>query len=164
VVSALILAFLLSGVHAPRQNSGDRSNASQGVAPVTLTNDRPTSSFALDAQTLASAPAVLKLTLTKVVNPAKLPFEIFVYVSYQADNDAKTSTGKEKILIGNFGLFPPDHPATFSLAAFDAFRTLKAKSLKATGVRLLLEMKRIHESAPWTHVEVTVARPEWQLK
>jgi hypothetical protein len=131
---------------------------------ISLSNDRPRGSYSIDPETLASAPPVLKLTIPHVVNPNKLPFQIFVYLSLESQAGGRSGTHQERILVGNFGLYPPDLPATFLLRSSRAFGKLKTMTSNPTNVHLLLEMKRIHEASPWTLVEVTVAPPEWQRK
>ncbi len=155
----LIGVLLLGSVRAGGRGGDDDQNPRRGVpAPVTLTNDRPAGNFPLDAQTLASAPPFLALRITKVVNPGRTPLQIFVYLSYPP---GAGRTEPERILIGNFGLFPADRPGRFLLRASTAFHKLKTMSSKPSAVRLLLEMKRLHPKEPWTPIEVVVAPPEW---
>ena len=160
----LIWALFLGVLYAHGQSPGGQSKPRGEPAHITLTNDQPTGSFPLNPETLASAPSVLTITLTEVVNPDKLPFQIFVYLSYHSQSGEEVSTVEKKILIGNFGLYPPDHPASFHVRSSTAFRALKSSGSKPSEVRLLLEMRRIHETSPWTPVEATVAPPEWQRK
>lgn len=157
LIAALLFCCTLAGV----QSQEARDKRQTTLSPIMLTNDRPTASFAIEPETLASAPAVLALSITKVVNPAKIPFGIFVYLSPAGEKGCPKS---EKILVGNFSLYPPDHPAGFLLRASNAFRKLEAEGprSRSSEVRLLLEMKRVRETKPWTPVEVTVAPPEWR--
>jgi hypothetical protein len=64
------------------------------------------------------------------------------------------------MLVGNASLYPADRPGGFRLRASAAFAKLKAA--KATDLRLVVELKRIHPAQPWTQVEVTVAPPQWR--
>jgi len=162
VQGLLIWALLFGGARSGRQSLDGGAQRPGQPTRVTLTNDRPTGYFPLDPETLASVPPVLAVTITKVVNPGETPFQVFVYLSCQPATGEKGRTEPQKILIGNFGLYPADRPASFLLRASPAFRKLKATSPKPTDVRLVLEMKRIHETKPWTSIEVTVAPPEWQ--
>lgn len=160
VCGLLFWALLLGGARAMGQGlGGDQHQRQAAPTRVTLTNERPAGYFPLDPETLASAPPILGVTITRVVNPGKTPFQVFVYLSYQS---GAGRTEPEKIRIGNFGLYPPDRPAGFLLRSSQAFRKLKSLSSSPTDVRLLLEMKRIHGTRPWTSVEVTVAAPEWR--
>ncbi|HEY2961783.1 MAG TPA: hypothetical protein VGJ37_05170 [Pyrinomonadaceae bacterium] len=124
---------------------------------VTLTSQHPTGSFLLQPDLLKNPPpAVLEITLTKVVNPAAKPVNIFVYLS--SSND-KSDTAPEKIGVGNFSLYPVDRPAKFMLDAAPAFRKIN-ETKNASNVkewRLVFELGR--EAEP---VEVTIAAPTWK--
>ncbi len=161
----LIWALLFGGAYARGQSLDGHADPKQAtLTPVTLTNDCPEGSFLITPEILASPPAVLALAMTQVVNPAKTPFQVFVYLSYQPSSAEKRGPAPVKILLGNVGLYPPDRPAGFLLRASTAFRKMKGASSKPTEVRLLLEMKRIHARKPWTPVDVTVAPPEWRTE
>jgi len=162
----LIWTLLLGGAYARGQGLDGGAQGQTAPAPtlVTLTNDHPEGSFLIAPQILASAPPVLALAMTQVINPDKTAFQVFVYLSYQPGSEEKHSPGPTKILLGNVGLYPPDRPGGILLRSSTAFRKLKAASSNPTDVRLLLEMKRIHETTPWTPVEVTVAPPEWRTE
>jgi hypothetical protein len=125
---------------------------------IELTNKQTTGSFAVSPDVLASAPPVLGLSFPRIVNPANTPFSIFVHFSYRTAK--ATGTSPEKMLVGNASLYPADRPGGFRLRASAAFAKLKAA--KATDIRLVVEMKRIHPAQPWTPVEVTVAPPQWR--
>jgi hypothetical protein len=158
----LIWALLLGGARAKGPGpDGDQDQRQAAPTEVTLTHVRPTGYFPLDAETLASAPTTLVVRITRVVNPGNTPFQVFVYLSYLS---GVGRTEPQRILIGNFGLFPPDHPARFLLRASSAFQKLKATGSKPTDVSLVLEMRRINEAKPWTPIEVVVAPPEWHYK
>jgi hypothetical protein len=156
----LLWAIFLAG-HPPAASLAF-AMSQEHPAGVTLTNERPTGSFTISPGTLESAPPILKLTISQVVNPDKLPFQVFVYFSFESHTGGSAGKHQDRILVGNFGLYPPDHPATFSLRASRAFSKLKTMTSNPGNVHLVLEMKRIHEASPWTTVEVTVAPPEWQ--
>jgi hypothetical protein len=160
VLGLLLGALLCASAEFAGQSPGDGVQRSAKPVGVTLTNERPTGYFAVDPETLVAAPPVLALKVTRVVNPSRMPFQVFVYLSYDSGREEKGRTGQ--ILIGNFGLYPADRPAGARLRASNAFRQLKAASSKPIDVRLRLEMKRIHEESPWASLEVTVAPPEWQ--
>src|SRR5215475_13417486 len=118
---------------------------------IELTNNQTTGSFAVSPDIVASAPPVVGLNFPRVVNPANTAFSIFVYFSYRTAEGMSASP--EKVLVGNASLYPADRPGGFRLRATAAFATLKA--VKATDIRLIVEMKRIHPAQPWTKVEVT---------
>jgi len=159
----LIWALFLGGGYARGQGLEGRA---QGQTPtqVTLTNDHPEGSFLIAPEILASPPPVLALAITQVINPNNTAFQLFVYLSYHPGAEEKRSPVPAKILVGNVGLYPPDHPGGFLLRSSTAFRKLRAANSNPADVRLLLEMKRIHEGTPWTPVEVTVAPPEWRTE
>ena len=153
----LIGVMLLGGLRAGEQSpdAGQEGTQANGVI---LTNTRPEASFPVPAATLASSPPVLALHFTQVTNPSGTPFQIFVSLSYQPAQQG--ATGPVRILLGNGALYPPNLPGGFVMRASSAFRKLKAA--KATDVRLVLEMKRLHPQTPWSPTEVTVAPPEWR--
>jgi hypothetical protein len=128
--------------------------------PLTLTSDRPTGSFPVSPQTLAAAPRILSVSISEVSNPEKTPFEVLVYFSPQAAAHVEP----RKILIGNFSLYPPDQPAGFLLSTSQSFQKLQAEGplAKSTSVRLLIEIKRLHENKPWTPLAITIPPPRWR--
>jgi hypothetical protein len=158
VIGCLLAGALLSSAALC---GGQQADPSQ-VAPVALTNSQPVVSFAVSPDTLVSTPPVVALSFPHVVNPANTAFSIFVYFSYRSSDSAseKPNTPPEKVLVGNASLYPADRPGGFRLRASDAWAKLKAA--KATEVRLVVEIKRIHPTKPWTQVELSVAPPEWQ--
>jgi hypothetical protein len=161
-VSGLLIGVLcLSAARARRNTPADPEQKTGQPASVTLTNTDPLGYFPINRETLAAAPPVLKIRVTKVVNPAKTSIQLFVYLSYQPGaGHAKP----EKIPIGDVGFYPPDHSAGFVLSTSKAFDQLKVTHAAPTDVRLMVELKRIHEAASWTTVEATVAPPEWTSK
>jgi hypothetical protein len=161
VRALLIWALLLGGAHSREQSPGFDQKP-PAPTRVTLTDDHPEGFFLIPPEILSSPPPVLALNMTQVVNPAETPFQVFVYLSCRPGSGAARQSKAVKLLVGNVGLFPPDRPARFLLRASTAFRKLKATNPNPADVRLLLEMKRIHETKPWTRVEVTVAPPEWR--
>ena len=158
IVCLLLAGALLCGDRSAEGQNVDPSASQAQPEPLELTNSRTTGSFAVSPETLRRAPAVLALSFPRVANPASTPFAIFVYLSY------RTREGKEappvKILLGNGSLYPADRPGGFRLRSSAAFAKLKAA--KATHVRLVLEMKRLHPAEPWSQVEITVAPPAWR--
>jgi len=151
-------ALLLAGSARTEGQRVDPSASQVRPEPVELTNSQTKGSFALSPNTLASAPPVLGLSFTRVVNPANTPFVVCVYFSYRPGETA--GTARRRILLGNGSLYPADRPGGFRLRASAAFAKLKAA--KATDVRLALEMERLHPAEPWSQVEVTVAPPQWR--
>lgn len=82
-----------------------------------------------------------------------MPVDFFVYL-----NDP--NTGDRKKLIGNFALYPPDRGGKFLLNPQEAVRSYRTGT-RSEDARLVLEMKRVDESRPWTPIEVTVGPPIW---
>jgi hypothetical protein len=125
---------------------------------VTLTHEHPSSSVPVEADVVASGAEVLEVQITKVVNPARTPVAIFVYLSRAEKGKSKA----EQVAIGNFSLYPPDQPGKFLLSAAPALRKVSASGKTAHDVRLVFEMKRIDETGAWTPVELTIAQPKWR--
>ena len=98
--------------------------------------------------------------MTKVVNTAAAPVAIFVYLSPVGK---KGQPEPEKILAGNFSLYPPDRAGSFLLHVSTAFSELRAKGWASSSkeIRLVLEMKRLREAQAWTPIEITVSAPKW---
>ena len=131
------------------------------AAPVlTLTNDHPKKSLPIKASELASDAEVLEVSITKVKNPGLTPLSIFVYLSHSENGKSEA----ELQVVGNFSLYPPDQPGKFLLSASPELRKLLLSDGFAKGhdVRLVFELKRIHETSDWTPVEVTIAQPTWR--
>lgn len=159
VVRGLLAGVLLFGGSSRTEAKGvDPCVGQVRPEPVELTNNQTTGSFAVSADTLASAPPVLALSFPRVVNPANTPFVIFAYLSYRPGEGKDTAP--LRILLGNGSLYPADRPGGFRVRTSSAFGKLKAA--KATDVRLVLEMKRLRTAEPWSQVEITVAPPEWR--
>ena len=150
LVFAQLLGIFVIGIQG--------SSPLKELAPLTLTDAHLCGFFRVPPETLTAAPPVLYLAVTKVVNPRQTPFEVFVYLS------SGRKELEQKILVGNFSLYPPDHPAGFLLNAADAFRALKKNLSKPRDgtVELRIEMRRINESLAWTPLEVTFAPPDWR--
>ena len=128
------------------------------VESITLTNERPTGSFALQRALLEHPPAVLEVSLTKVVNPKAKAINVFVYFS----GDKKTDSASRKIEVGNFSLYPADRPGKFMLDAAPAFRKLaETKDAAAKEWRVVFELERPAEQAA-AQIEVTIAAPNWK--
>jgi hypothetical protein len=155
-----VLAAPVVGLQGPTSADQGHNTPATVTSSIILTNDRPVGSFSVAAETLASAPPILSLSIPKVMNPDKTPVEILVYFA----RSEKGSTQLEKVPISNFSLYPADHPAGFLMRASGAFHKLAATGpASATSeVRLVLEMKRIQEAKPWTRIAITVAPPQWR--
>jgi len=166
VSGALIGALLFCGIPNAGQ-SRDRQDETLGKAAATLTSDSPSASIPVDVEMLSKAPPILALTITKVVNPKNVGLGVSVYLSYlPPTGSAGTEARRKKILVGNFSLYPSIRASGFLLRTSEAFSKLRAAGAisQSSDVRLLLEMKRIHEKKPWSHVELVVAPLEWRQR
>lgn len=163
-LAALVLwALLFSGTccrSAKVQSPQPRDMEQTTGTPLTLTNERPTGSFPVRPETLASAPSILEVSITKVVNPAATPVAMFVYLLPAAK---KGKAEPERVLVGNFSLYPPDQPGKFLLGLSNALEKLEGKNSasKSGEFQLVVEMQRLDDTRPWTEVEVTIDPPKW---
>jgi hypothetical protein len=133
--------------------------AEQTVSPtVKLTPEHPIASLPFAANIFASDPEVLEVSITKVENTAKTPVSIFVYLA----NAKAEKSDAEKILVGNFSLYPADSPGKFALNPRPALHTMSAKTPNPTDPRLVFELRQIDQTKPWTPVEVTIEQPKWR--
>ncbi len=130
---------------------------------VTLTNEHPSGSFPVEKQLLINPPEILEVQITKVVNSAATPLNIFAYLTTVGE---KGKPEPEKIVVGNFSLYPADRPGKFMLGPAAAFRKLnEMKTVSNTNeLQLVLEMQRVDETRPWTALELTFAPPNWRSK
>jgi hypothetical protein len=114
----------------------------------------------VEAEVLNGDSEVLEVEITKVVNPARAPVAIFVYLS----KANKSNSEAEQNLVRNFSLYPPDRPGKFLLQAGPALHKVSSgdTTSKANDVRLVFEMKRLDETVAWTPVELTIAQPKWR--
>ena len=153
-----VISCVLAGATCCAGNAG-RDKAETVANPeqvVTLTPEHPAASFPINRETLAGSPPILRLPVTEVVNPARTPIGIYVYLC-----PARKSA--EKLLVGNFALFPPDHPGAFLMGASKAWADLRSRGYPGD-VGLRVELKRIHPEKPWTRLKITVAPPQWLRK
>lgn len=147
-----------TSVQEPVRPTPELGPVKPAEATVTLTNEHPTRSFAV-YPSLSDPPAVLEVSVTKVVNPAAKAVNIFVYLS---PVNEKTDTAP-KIAVGNFSLYPADRPAKFMLDPAPALRkaaeTKEAANTKEWLLTFELEKQAEQESSP---IEITIATPHWK--
>jgi hypothetical protein len=155
LVCALLLCVIarVGSVAAGRQ-------AEEARKSVVLTSLQLLGAFPVTPEILVSKPPVLFVSIAKVVNPERIGLEIFVYLSRATKDDVKG----QRILVGNFSLYPPDKPGGFQLSTADAFRKLKTGKSERGEVNVVVEMRRMHETGHLTPIEVTVSAPEWRSK
>lgn len=157
-----LIGILLMGLPSLlAQNSVSGTGKPEPATQITLTAERPAAYFPVAPQTIVNQPSTVELKITGIVNPGKTALEISAHLSYRS---ATGDTTPRKMLIGSFGLYPVDQPGVFQLRSSAAFARLKAATKQPVDVRLLLEMRRLHQSQPWGAVAVTVAQPEWRTE
>lgn len=162
MVALVIWALPFSGIHCSRaevQSPGSRDGEQVTGEPITLTKDRPVDYFPIAPKALVSGPSILEVTVAKVVNPDKIPLELFVYLSaVQKKGEPKS----ESIPVGNFSLYPPDRPGKFLLSLSEGLEKLKTRAAaKSNELQLIVEMRRLNDTQPWTRVAVTVNPPRF---
>lgn len=154
----VLMGMLLGSPQRSLARSQGAQDNQEQPASVTLSNNAPSASFPVSDAILQSAPPVLALRVSRVVNPSALAVHLLVYLTYGGQAHASP----QKILIGDVGFYPPDRPAGFLLRSSRAFDQLKAVHPHPVDVRLLLELRRLHQTQPWSPVQLTVAPPEWR--
>ena len=155
ITCRLIIISLVSALTLMGTISGGGS-AEEVRQPLTLTARQTSASFAVLPDVLERIPATLLISVLKVVNPDKSPFEILVYLER---NEKDT---RKRVLVGNFSLYPPDKPGGFRLSTAASFRKLgEVSGDEGSNAMLVIDMRRMHETDRWNSLEVTIAPPEW---
>lgn len=164
LTALMIWAFGCFGVQcgsasAPHPQSREtKSDESSVTPPVVLTDKQPRSFWEVNVDTLPRDAEVLEVAITKVINQGMTPVEIHVFLSIAEKDKSRSSTK----LIGSFSLYPPDQPGNFLLNSATALRQISAASSPKADVRLVFEMKRVHETRDWTPLELQIAQPKWR--
>jgi len=157
----LVCVLLLVAVAAPQTPTAE-SSAEPTLNFVILSDQHALGYFPVAPEIVASKPAALFVSITKVVNPKQTPLELFVYLSHLQPGAKKDDVHGQRVLVGKFVLYPPDKPTRFQLSSADAFRKLEGGRAATGEIQLLVEMRRVRESDPWTPLELTLAPPEWR--
>lgn len=119
----------------------ERSNASEDKGPFSLDLERRSSSRAIGPEVHdPQAKKFVEIDIAEVFNPGKI--RIAFEVHYQGENG-------EKVLLGTFGLFPPDKRGKFIVAT--------RGKLRSGGV-IVLSLQVLDEVGPQDEVRVTVGR------
>jgi len=128
---------------------------------VTLTTERPAARLPIDLAILQNPLPILEVPVTQVINKQLTPFAIFVYLAWTESKPG--SETQRKLLIGNFGVFPPDHPGRYTLRASSAFDELRERgvNLRESHLELLFVMRKVRETEAWTPIEVTISPVRW---
>jgi len=136
--------------------------AVESTSDVTLTEIQPAARIQLPAAIRAAPAPILEIPLVRISNPQEMSFSIFV--SLEWSRPAQRAAGKEKILLGNFTVYPPDRPGNYILRASTTFEKLKAlgADLGRDQIVVALEMKRTNPNQPWSPVEVEIGPLRWR--
>lgn len=124
---------------------------------VTLTNEHPTGSFALPAALFKNPPSSLEVSITKIVNPAKKPVVILVYLFPRSGKGAS-----DTVEVGNFALYPVDRPGKFMLSAAALRAVAAGKDASVPRAwELIFELDKQGQDGS-SPLEVTIAQPNWK--
>jgi hypothetical protein len=120
------------------------------MEPVTLTDQHPVASMAIDPKVIATGSPILEVDVTEVSNPSLVPIGVAVFIT----------AGDLKIPVGNFAFFPVDYKGNFLLNSKAAL----ARVSKSSNARLVFELRKLRASAEWKPVRVTIAPPKWRTQ
>jgi hypothetical protein len=134
----VILLGCLRGV-ARDGVSDERSNASEDQGPFSLDLERRSLSQAIGPEVLEpQAKRFVEIEIVEVFNPDRI--RIAFEVHYQGENG-------EKVLLGTFGLFPPDRRGRFIVATRGRLRS---------GGVIILSLQVLDKVGPEDEVRVRV--------
>ena len=156
----LIIASILCCVHA--MQAAELEKVVDSDSEVTLTETKPVARIQLSASIRAVPAPIMEVSVIKISNPQEMSFSIFVSLEWR--RHAQVSIQSEKVLVGNFTVYPPDRTGSYILRASTAFEKLKAMGadLARDEVVILLEMKRTNPDKPWSSVQVEIAPLRWR--
>ena len=156
----LIMAGCLSC--SPAIQVAAPETAADSSRGVTLTETQPEARIQLPSNTRSSPAAVLEVPVVRISNPDKMSFSIFVYLEWCRPGEGPARN--EKILVGNFTVFPPDRTGRYTVRTSTGFERLKTMGadLPRDQVVFLLEMKRTNPNKPWSTVVVEIAPLDWR--
>ena len=154
ILSAAIIAGLLA--------CGLAKQSEPAVDSVTLTPERREARLPFDRQVWQNSPPLLEVPVSRVKNPHLTGFAIFVYLAWTPDQPGPKA--RQKVSIGNFGVFPPDRPGRFTLRASQAFAEARKRgvTLRENRPELLFVMRKVRASEAWTPLEVTLGPVTWR--
>ena len=155
----IVTVAMIAGLLACAKASEVRS--SQHERGVTLTSSHPAARLAIAPAILQNPLPILEVLVTQVINKQLTPFAIFIYFAWKEGKPG--SETQRKLLVGNFGVFPPDHPGRYTLRASGAFDELRKRSVnfQQSHLELLFEMRKVRATEAWTPIEVTIAPVRW---
>ncbi len=160
-LETVLLALMICWPSAGGYSTGSHGPVQQAqTMPITLTSIHPSGSFPLSSQALLNN-QVLRVPISKIINPAGTPFEIVMHLIVCSD---KSPSQPRKLWLGNFSPFPANHAGTFEVSTSVAARQLETWSVAsgATHVKLLLELKPIHNNDALASVQIVLGTPEWR--
>lgn len=129
---------------------------------VTLSETQPVARIQLPANIRAAPAPIVEVPIVSISNAQGMSFSIFAYLEWA--RSASGSSTRERVLLGNFTVYPPDQAGSYMLRASTAFEKLKAMGAD-TGrdqVVVLVEMKRTNPKQPWSSVQVVIAPLRWR--
>ena len=112
LVALGLISVLLLG---PLPGAGSPNHATEPPAALLLTNEHPSGDFPIAPETMTAVPPILVLRVKSVSNPSQLGIHLLVYFVI----DSRTG-GSRKMLLGDVGFYPPDHPSGFLLRFFQS--------------------------------------------
>lgn len=156
----LIIASCLCCLHTSQ--AAEMEKVVDPSSEVTLTQMEPVTRIQLPASIRAAPAPILEIPVVKIANPQKMSFSIFAFLEWSPP--AQGPTGSDKILVGNFTVYPPDRTGSYMLRASTAFEKLKGMGadLARDQVLIVLEMKRTNPDKAWSSVQVEIAPLRWR--
>jgi hypothetical protein len=156
-----LLSLLLAGCLSFPQAAGEACHPQKAVdatAELVLSNMQPIGRIQIPAEIRSTPLPYLEVPVSVISNPERTPFAIFVSLEWRHQGTVQT------IVLGNFTPYPADQTGSFMLRASKGFEKLRemGPNLDGDPIFLLLEMKRVHASKPWTSVRVTIAPVRWR--
>jgi hypothetical protein len=124
---------------------------------VTLTSSKQKAACPLPPSLLTRPPLLVEVPVTKIVNPSAMPFSVSVYL-----NSSKTGTnGRDRELIGNVSVYPPDRTGVFVMRSKQAFERLQTSHTSRRGNEIMIEIRRAYELQPWQPITVSIGPLRW---
>lgn len=156
----LIIASCLCCLHT--MQAAELEKVVDSTSEVTLTETHPVTRIRLPASIRAAPAPILEVPVLRISNPQEMSFSIFAFLEWS--RPAQGPTGNDKILVGNFTIYPPDRTGSYMLRASTAFEKLKGMGadLARDQVVILLEMKRTNPNKAWSAVVVEIAPLRWR--
>jgi hypothetical protein len=136
--------------------------AVEATSEIILTETEPMARVHLPANVRSIPVPFLEIPITLISNPREMPFSIFVYLEWTRSTDGPDA--RQRTLLGNFTVYPPNQPGKFLLRTSKGFERLKrmGANLEADQIFLFLEMKRVDPSKPWAPIRATIGPVRWR--